>query len=93
MFKYSIVRSVHKRAQHIVKDSRINEQKDIEFQNFTKSILKEFDQQRQSGLTDRQAVRASRDKLNKRGHDLTCYQIELIARENGRFRKGFKNAP
>lgn len=53
-------------------------------------VLRHFDTFISSGESVRAAVRKTSDHLKSKGHLYGCYEVELIARNNGRFKKNKK---
>lgn len=51
------------------------------------SILAVYDRFCSSGLSSRASFNATKTHFNKRGDDLTCYVVELVARRAGRLSK------
>lgn len=71
-------------AMERARSAEFQEMLDKQFQSLTERVLSEFDKQRKKGNTDRHAIRNTRDNLNQRGDNLTCYTVELIVRGTGR---------
>lgn len=72
--------------------SRVNDPVEIEKRQrsaaaYDALILKEFDKQISSGLNHRESFNAVKSSFSKRGLEITCYTVELIARKNGRLSK------
>jgi len=85
LFKYSLVKARHQKAVAMVKDPRLEEIRKQEFQIFSDSVLTSFDGHRLAGLSVKDSINAV--KKDRSGTGITCYLIELIARQNGRLRK------
>lgn len=64
--------------------------RDERYKQFSDGILKTLDSFLSSGMKIQEAIRQTKQKCNKGGGFLTCGQIEIIARQAGRFRKGRK---
>jgi len=56
----------------------------IQYQKYSATLLSKFDSFVKSGSTPRQAIKQTRDFFNKDSANVTCYAIELIARQAGR---------
>ena len=56
-------------------------------QKLDATILHRFDLFVSAGNTLRESVRLTRDYFRQRDFETTCYIVELVARQNGRFRK------
>lgn len=56
-------------------------------QKLDATILHRFDLFVSAGNTPRESVRLTRDYFRHRDFETTCYIVELVARQNGRFRK------
>lgn len=56
-------------------------------QKLNATILHRFDLFVSAGNTPQQSVRLTRDYFRQRDFETTCYIVELVARQNGRFRK------
>jgi len=50
-------------------------------------ILSRFDKCRAAGASDREAIRQTRDYFRSNGYEITSFVVEIVARDNGRFRK------
>jgi len=93
IFKYSQIKANHEQAEERVQSKRFREMYKNQYLAFEAECLKRFDKFISEGQSIREAIRSTKQQYVKNGHEITCYQIELICRGNGRLSKKWgKNA-
>lgn len=68
-------------------DSKIIREQQEQRLKTDQTILHRFDHFVSSGMTPREAIRATRDYFNQRGLSTTSYVVEITARQYGRLSK------
>jgi hypothetical protein len=58
-----------------------------EYQKYSERILSRYDSLLASGMSNRQAIRETKEYHKKRGSDLTCSMIELMVSERRKMRR------
>lgn len=93
IFRYSQIKANHVQVKQRVESKRFKEMYQNQYKAFEAECLKRFDKYIASGQSTREAIRSTKLEYVKKGHEVTCYQIELICRGNGRLSKKWgKNA-
>lgn len=91
VFKYSQIKAKHKHAEKKVESEKFHQVRERQYENFVKSVLSKYDAAVASGLSVRESINKVKSVILKTGVYVTCYQIELVCRSNGRFRKRKSN--
>ena len=56
-------------------------------QQYINTVLDRFDKFRAAGASDREAINQTRDYFRAKGLEITSFVVEIICRDNGRFKK------